>query len=151
MRVIVESGQIGSIPVLTMAEERVVNRPAVVFICGYGGGKEDGLSLGYRLAREGLFFIGFDPFLHGERYGRRLDHASDPDLGGIYPPETGLDTGVVFHEVIQRCLTDVETGLCSACDTEAGFLSRRNAYRDGDASTKRNSCHDQDAHPHGRA
>jgi hypothetical protein len=63
----------------------------------------------YQLAQEGFFFISFDAWLHGERYDLQRDHASDPAYGGVYPPATGLDTGVLFFRVIQRCLLDVQT------------------------------------------
>jgi hypothetical protein len=91
-----------------MESDDAYHCPAIFFISGYGGNKEAGLSLGYRLARRGLFFISFDAWLHGERYDRRLDHAADPELGGIYPLATGLDTGIMFYRVIHHCLQDVQ-------------------------------------------
>ncbi len=94
---------------LTISPEAAACCPAVFFISGYGGRKEHGLSLGYRLAERGFFFVSFDALYHGERYDRRLDHAADPALGGIYPPDSGLDTGVTFFRVIHQCLLDVET------------------------------------------
>ncbi len=107
-KVVIETETIHDIPVLTMSHSEAHQCPAIFFISGYGSNKEAGLSLGYRLARRGLFFISFDAWLHGERYDRRLDHAADPELGGIYPPATGLDTGVLFCRVIHHCLQDVQ-------------------------------------------
>jgi dienelactone hydrolase len=104
--------RVQEIPVLTLAPAETqpkMQLPVIFFIPGYRNTKETGLSLGYRLARQGFFFLSFDPWLHGERYDRRLDAAHEPALGGIYPPDTGLDIGWVFYQVIQRCLEDVHT------------------------------------------
>ena len=109
MRLELETGTVATIPYLTIAPAGAQGRPVVFFICGYGGVKEHGLSLGCKLARAGFFVISFDPWLHGERYDERQQRAADPALGGLYPPETGLDIGVTFYQVIQRCKTDVET------------------------------------------
>jgi len=103
-----ETATVGGIPVLTLAPAGAERAPAVFFICGYGGAKEAGLSLGYQLARAGFFFVAFDPLYHGARYDPRLDRAAEPALGGIYPPATGLDIGVTFFRVITQCLADVQ-------------------------------------------
>jgi fermentation-respiration switch protein FrsA (DUF1100 family) len=97
------------IPVLSLTPDGTQHCPAVFFVPGFGGRKEDGLSLGYRLARRGFFVVSFDPWLHGERYDARLAHAADHDHGGIYPLETGLDTFLLFLRVIHQCLVDVQT------------------------------------------
>ena len=97
------------IPVLSLAPDEAQGCPAVFFIPGFGGRKEDGLGLGYRLARRGFFVASFDSWLHGERYDARLAHAADRDRGGIYPPETGLDTFLLFLRVIYQCQIDVQT------------------------------------------
>ena len=107
--VVIETATIHDIPVLTIAPSTADRCPVIFLISGFGGNKEAGLSLGYQSARRGFFFISLDAWLHGERYDRRLDHAADPELGGIYPPATGLDTGVVFYHVIHHCLSDVQT------------------------------------------
>ncbi|MEZ4679044.1 MAG: hypothetical protein R2932_32995 [Caldilineaceae bacterium] len=107
-KLLLETMTIGNVPLLTIAPVTASHAPVVFFIPGYGGVKTDGLRLGYQLAQRGCFFVSIDPWLHGDRYAPRLDHAADPAYGGIYPPATGLDTGVLFFRVIQRCLTDVE-------------------------------------------
>jgi pimeloyl-ACP methyl ester carboxylesterase len=81
----------------------------VFYIPGYTASKEAGLSLAYRLARRGLACVSFDPLYHGERYDPCLEQAADPGLGGVYPPETGLDTGMAFFHVIRQCALDVHT------------------------------------------
>jgi fermentation-respiration switch protein FrsA (DUF1100 family) len=103
------AGGTGDIPFLTVSQEDAVRLPVVIFIHGYGGTKESGLSLGYRLAQRGFFFVSFDAFLHGERYDAKLDNAWEPERGGIYPRETGLDIYFCFLEVIAQCLSDVRS------------------------------------------
>jgi hypothetical protein len=107
-RVVLETTSAHAIPVLTIAPADAERCPAVFFISGFGGSKEDGLRLGYRLAQAGFFCISFDAWLHGERYDLWRDHAADPAFGGVYPAESGLDTGVLFFRVIQQCLLDVQ-------------------------------------------
>jgi uncharacterized protein len=109
MVIVLETMRIKGIPVLVLAPEDARHRPLIIYIPGYGATKESGLSLGYRLARQGFLFLSFDPWLHGERYEARLDHADEPALGGVYPPATGLDTGITFYTVIQWCLLDIQT------------------------------------------
>lgn len=109
MNLQLETLTIQEIPTLTISPEGATNCPVIFFISGYGGSKESALSLGYRLAQRGFVVISFDAWLHGERYDPRLDHAADPEHGGIYPPEMGMDTGFAFFEVIHRCLADVKT------------------------------------------
>jgi uncharacterized protein len=105
----IETDIVRTIPVLTFAPQPAARCPAILFIPGYGGRKEDGLRLGYQLAEAGLFVISFDPWLHGARSELLRDHAADAAYGGVYPPDTGLDTGVVFFRVIQQCLHDART------------------------------------------
>ncbi len=109
MAITLETRQVAGIPIFTLVPDDPGPRPVVFFVSGYTGTKESGLSLGYRLARLGFYFVSFDPILHGERYARRLDHAHEPAQGGIYPPETGLDTGVTFFHVIHQCALDIRT------------------------------------------
>jgi pimeloyl-ACP methyl ester carboxylesterase len=105
----IENVTIQGIPVLTIRPGEAHRRPAVFYIPGYSAPKESGLSLGYQLAQHGYFFVSFDPLLHGERFDPRLWEAAKPELGGIYPPETGLDIGVQFYHVIYQCLADFRT------------------------------------------
>ena len=107
MTILLETTLIRHIPVLTFAPTSVYSCPLIFFIPGYGGKKESALSLGYQLASRGFFVVSFDPWLHGERYDPRLDHAAEPAQSGIYPPATGLDTGMLFFQVINHCQADV--------------------------------------------
>ena len=108
-RVELETTTIQDIPVLTLAPAAALHCPIVFFIPGFGGNKEAGLSIGYQLARRGCFCVAFDPWLHGERYDQQIERAALPEEGGIYPPDTGLDTFILFYRIIQRCGLDVQT------------------------------------------
>jgi uncharacterized protein len=107
-RIELETATIQDIPVLTLAPHSAQNCPVVFFIPGFGGNKEAGLSIGYQLARRGCFCVTFDPWLHGARYDQRIERAAQPDEGGVYLPETGLDTFMLFYGIIQRCALDVQ-------------------------------------------
>ena len=107
-RIDLETAIIQDIPVLTFALSSAQSCPIVFFIPGFGGNTEAGLSSGYQLARRGFFCVAFEPWLHGARYDQRLERAAQPDEGGIYPPETGLDTCMLFDRIIQRCALDVQ-------------------------------------------
>jgi hypothetical protein len=124
MDVIVESSNVRGIPLVSMVSQDARHRPLIFYIPGYGGKKEDGLRFGYQLASAGFFFVSFDPLLHGERYERRLDHAHEPESGGIYPAETGLDTGVTFFTVIQWCSLDIQTLLAHFAQDPRADVSR---------------------------
>lgn len=107
MTILLTNETIREIPVLMLAPATARNCPLVFFIPGFGGVKEHGLSLGYQLAQNGFVVVCIDPWLHGARKQAHLHHAADPQSGGIYPAETGLDTGYLFYQVIQRCCEDV--------------------------------------------
>lgn len=108
-RLALATATVADIPVLTICPQEADHAPVVFYVPGYGGGKETGLSLGYRLAARGCCCVAFDPLWHGERCDPRLFDAADPALGGVYPPETGLDIFCTFYQVIAHCLDDVRT------------------------------------------
>lgn len=109
MDISLQTTTVGEIPILTLAPANVQSAPLVFYIPGYSASKETGLSLGYQIAGAGCFFVAFDPWLHGERFDPLLFEAAKPEQGGIYPPETGMDTIVLFFQVIRRCLEDIRT------------------------------------------
>jgi dienelactone hydrolase len=108
-RIVIETQTIAGIPILAIQPEAAKHLPLVFYVPGYTSVKESGIGLGYKLAQAGCCFVAIDPLLHGERFDRRLYDAADPALGGIYPPETGLDIGMTFYQVIGQCLADVRT------------------------------------------
>ena len=108
-RIELEAETIAGVPTLLMLPANARRCPIVFWVPGYGQGKESGLSLGYKLAQAGCAFVAFDPLWHGERYDRRLWDAADPALGGVYPPDSGLDVWLTFCAVIGQCPEDVRT------------------------------------------
>jgi pimeloyl-ACP methyl ester carboxylesterase len=112
MTILIDTTIIHDIPVLTLTPSDAEHRPAIFFIHGFGSSKEAGLNLGYQLAQRGFCFISFDAWLHGERSERHnalLEQAALPDRGGIYPPDSGLDTFLLFYRAIDHCRADVQT------------------------------------------
>ena len=51
MRISLQTEAIREIPVLTLASDGAEGCPVLFYVPGYGGKKESGLSLGYRLAK----------------------------------------------------------------------------------------------------
>ena len=127
----IETLTVAGIPVLAIVPEAEQRLPLVFYVPGYTSAKESGLGFGYKLAQQGCCFVCFDPLLHGERFDRQLYDAADPALGGIYPPDTGLDIGVTFYRVIGQCLADVRTLLDHFAGDERcrhGPLRRHRAF-----------------------
>lgn len=105
----VETQRIGEIPTLLAIPAGAQRCPIVFVVPGYGSGKESCLSLAYRLAERRIACIGFDPIQHGERHDRRLFQAHEPELGGIFPQETGLDIYSNFLRCIRQSSLDIAT------------------------------------------
>ena len=108
-RLVLETGRVDNIPYLAFVPKRSEPCPLIFSIPGYGGNKSWNLRLHYGLAQRGLACISFDPLFHGERSDPRLEQATDPVYGGIYPPETGMDTYFLFLQVIRQCSLDLQT------------------------------------------
>jgi pimeloyl-ACP methyl ester carboxylesterase len=108
MTILLDTAIIHTIPTLTLIPAEAQHCPAIFFVHGFGGNKEAGLTLGYQLARRGFGFLSFDAWLHGERYDERLEQAARPEHGGLYPPDSGLDTFLLFYRVIDQCRADVQ-------------------------------------------
>ena len=109
MTILLDTAIIHNIPTLTLVPEGAQHCPAIFFVHGFGGNKETGLSLGYQLAQRGFAFISFDAWLHGERHDALLEQAALPEHGAMYPPDSGLDTFLLFYRVIDQCRADVQT------------------------------------------
>jgi pimeloyl-ACP methyl ester carboxylesterase len=119
-----ETGQIEDIPLLSCIPVQQEPCPVVFFIPGFWGNKASGLSLAYRLAGRGLACISLDPLYHGDRYHPRSQQAAEPAFGGIYPPDTGLDIGFVFFQVIRQCSLDIQTLLAALANDTRLNLQR---------------------------
>ena len=109
MKAVLETHSIEGIPALTISPADAADCPVILFIPGYTGTKKAGLDLGYKLVKRGVFFISFDPLYHGERYQPQLYHSAEPEFGGIYPPDTGMDTLYTMFRVIDQCREDAKT------------------------------------------
>jgi pimeloyl-ACP methyl ester carboxylesterase len=107
-RIILETYRVGEIPITTMADESAEHRPVVFYLHGFTLDRRDGLSLGYRLAECGFYFVAVDAPMHGERRDERLDAilAGEADL--VYPVGTGLDVFFLVHELILQLAQDIE-------------------------------------------
>jgi uncharacterized protein len=103
----IETLKVGKIPTLVAVPANAHRCPVVFVVPGYGMAKEACLGLAYRLAGRGVACIGFDPIYHGERHDRLLFHAYEPELGGIFPQETGLDIYLNFLRCIRQSSLDI--------------------------------------------
>ncbi|MCU0508821.1 MAG: hypothetical protein MUC34_10530 [Anaerolineae bacterium] len=103
----VEPVQVGEIPVLLALPAGAKRAPVVFVVPGYGATKEVCLPLAYRLANIGMACVSFDPLRHGERYDPLLDRAYEPQLGGLFPQETGLDIYLNFLQCIRQSSLDI--------------------------------------------
>lgn len=105
----IETLRVGEIPALLALPHAARACPVVFFVPGYGATKEVCLNMAYRLGKQGLACVSFDPLHHGERYDPHLDRAYEPELGGIFPPETGIDIYFNFLRCIHQSSADIAT------------------------------------------
>ena len=108
-RVILETCQVGEIPVTTMADQSTKGQPVVFYLHGLTSDKRDGLALGYRLVEAGFFFVALDAPMHGERKDARLNALMEGEADLVYPADTGLDLFFLVHEIIVQLAQDVGT------------------------------------------
>lgn len=101
-KVTMENNSLNEIPMLSMYPEGAEKLPLVFYIHGYGSNKEQALDFGYMLAKEGFYFVSFDCQAHGTRTDKTNKFSK------VYPPETGLDSYVHMHEVIEQTGEDVQ-------------------------------------------
>lgn len=107
-RIILETYQVDGVPIMTLAQESAKHRPLVFFVHGFTSDKRQGLRIGYELAGRGLFFVGLDAAMHGERFDERLTTAWEPGEDKVYPPKSGLDAFFLMHEVIVQTAQDID-------------------------------------------
>lgn len=103
-KIIIEETEVNSIPVVTIYPEGATSLPLVFFIHGYGADKEQGIDFGYRAAKEGMCFVAFDCREHGIRKTEQQRRFTD-----VYPPDTGMDTYIHMHEIIEQAGKDVDS------------------------------------------
>ncbi len=105
-RLIVETTNTNGMPLLTVCPADAAHCPVVVFCHGMGGDKSQGVELGYRLARRGIFFVAPDAPGHGDRADDRMARA---EAGLTYPPDTGLDGWLLMLHVAVELAAEVES------------------------------------------
>ncbi len=108
MKIIIEENIIANIPVLSISPKKEQLMPVVIFIHGYGGDREQALDFGYMFAKLGFFFISFDCLDHGIR-SRKHAEQETRRFKALYPQDTGIDTYIHMHEVIERTKEDINT------------------------------------------
>lgn len=99
MKLTCETQIVGNIPLLLIYPNAARRCPLVFVLHGFGGRKEDGLDLAYRLANRGLFVVAFDAAHHGQRADGVLETFDDPQRC-TYPVSSGLDRYVFMHKVV---------------------------------------------------
>jgi uncharacterized protein len=105
----IEALRVGEIPALLATPPGARASPLIFFVPGYGATKEVCLNLAYRLTKRNMACASFDPLHHGERYDPHLDRAFEPELGGIFPREAGLDIYLNFLGCIRQASADLGT------------------------------------------
>lgn len=68
MSIVIDRKEVAQVPVLEVfSQDSVGKKPLVILIHGWGGRKEDMLTIAYHLARGELFVVSIDAVGHGER------------------------------------------------------------------------------------
>ena len=99
-----ETNMVNEIPILSIYQENKFNCPLVFFIHGYGADREQAIDFGYMLAKKGFYYVSMDCKGHGERKWKNESNRFTP----VFPQDTGLDTYVHMHEVIEQSAIDIQ-------------------------------------------
>lgn len=108
MKTICETDTVSDIPLLMVTPDDARRCPLVFILHGFGGSKEDGLELAWRLANRGLAAVAFDAPHHGQRADGTLETFDDPQQCN-YPVESGLDRYVFMHRIVVETARDLAT------------------------------------------
>lgn len=103
-KIIIEDRIVNEIPVLSIYSNTIVKAPLVFYIHGYGADREQALDFGYMLAKKGFYYVSIDCKGHGER---KVNNESNK-FTTVFPEDTGLDTYVHMHEVIEQSAIDIQ-------------------------------------------
>lgn len=106
--IIIKEEIIKGIPALSIFPEGIEKLPLIFYIHGYGGDKEQALDYRYGLAKQGFYVVSIDCSEHGARHDQGSEHLNRR-FANVYPPETGIDTYIHMHEVIEKTGRDVKT------------------------------------------
>jgi dienelactone hydrolase len=107
-RIIIETPLVEGIPTLTMTGANSEPCPLVFFLHGFTSDKNQGLALGYELAKSGFYFVSFDACMHGDRFDEKLGDVLAGRGDYVYPFESGLDAFFLMHEIIIQVAKDLE-------------------------------------------
>ncbi|MGD8814158.1 MAG: prolyl oligopeptidase family serine peptidase [Anaerolineales bacterium] len=107
-RIIAEEFQVEGIPVLTLSEDTSDRRPLVFFMHGFLAEKQQGLNLGYALAKAGFYFVSFDASMHGDRFDERPGKVWNGKGDLVYPLGSKLDAFFLMHEIVVQNAEDFE-------------------------------------------
>lgn len=103
-KIVIEDSIINEIPVLSIYPEKIVKAPLVFYIHGYGADREQALDYGYMLAKKGFYYVSIDCKDHGKR--KKANKNSN--FSSVFPLDTGLDTYVHMHEIIEQAGIDIQ-------------------------------------------
>ncbi|MBB4825999.1 dienelactone hydrolase [Sporosarcina luteola] len=103
-RIIIENHTVNYIPILSISQEGLTKYPLIFFLHGYGANREQALDFGYMLAQKGFYYVSIDCKDHGDR----LSDMATNKFTNVFPPDTGLDTYVHMHEVIEQTSLDIQ-------------------------------------------
>ncbi|MBN6204894.1 prolyl oligopeptidase family serine peptidase [Ralstonia pickettii] len=103
-KIIIEDSLVSDIPILSIYQSELNEYPLIFFIHGYGGDREQAVDFGYMLAKKGFYYVSMDCKEHGIR-GK--DNKSNR-FSNAFSPDTGLDTYVHMHEVIEQSAIDIQ-------------------------------------------
>ena len=103
-KIIMETSVVNDIPILSIFQEKLYSCPLVFFIHGYGADREQAIDFGYMLAKKGFYYVSMDCKGHGERKGENESNK----FSQVFPRDTGLDTYVHMHEVIEQSAIDIQ-------------------------------------------
>lgn len=103
-KIIIEDSTVNDIPILSIYQSHINKYPLIFYLHGYGADREQAIDFGYMLARKGFYFVSLDCKGHG----KRKTHDEMNKFNNVFPPDTGLDTYVHMHEIIEQSAIDVQ-------------------------------------------
>ncbi|QTD42055.1 S9 family peptidase [Sporosarcina sp. Te-1] len=103
-RIVIDNQTINHIPILSIYQEGLTKYPLIFFLHGYGANREQALDFGYMLAQKGFYYVSIDCKDHGAR----ISHNNTTKFTHVFPPDSGLDTYVHMHEVIEQTYLDIQ-------------------------------------------
>lgn len=104
-KIIMENCIVDNIPILSIYQSELKKCPLIFFLHGYGGDCEQALDFGYMLAKKGFYYVSIDCKDHG----MRKVNTETNKFSKVFPPDTGLDSYVHMHEVIEQSAFDIQS------------------------------------------